>query len=83
MKLLIVLLSVICFNAWSQDPTAYLTKFDNKIYSLKTKGIKDFVVDIESSRLTTQMNDQMILAVVGAAIIVYVLWALKSVRIFD
>jgi hypothetical protein len=29
------------------------------------------------------MNDQMILAVVGAAIIVYVLWALKSVRIFD
>jgi len=29
------------------------------------------------------MNDQMILAVVGTAIIVYVLWALKSVRIFD
>lgn len=48
------------FNAWSEDPTAYLTKFDNKIYSLKTKGVKDFVVDIESSRLTTQMNDQMI-----------------------
>jgi hypothetical protein len=60
MKLLIVLLSVICFNAWSQDPTAYLTKFDHKVYSLKTKGIKDFVVDIESTRLTTQMNDQMI-----------------------
>lgn len=29
------------------------------------------------------MNDQLILAVVSAAIVVYVLWALKSVRIFD
>jgi len=29
------------------------------------------------------MNDQMILAVVGAAIVIYVVWALKSVRIFD
>jgi hypothetical protein len=29
------------------------------------------------------MNDKMILAVVSAAIVVYVLWALKSVRIFD
>lgn len=60
MKLLIVLLSFISFNSRSEDPTAYLTKFDNKIYSLKTKGVKDFVVDIESSRLTTQMNEQMI-----------------------
>ncbi len=29
------------------------------------------------------MNDQMILAIIGSAIIVYVLWAFKSVRIFD
>lgn len=29
------------------------------------------------------MNDQTILAVVGAAIVIYILWALKSVRIFD
>jgi hypothetical protein len=60
MKLILVLLSLLAFNALAEDPTAYLTKFDNKIYSLKTKGVKDFVVDIESSRLTTQMNDQMI-----------------------
>ncbi len=29
------------------------------------------------------MNDQMILAIVGSTIIVYVLWAMKSVRIFE
>lgn len=29
------------------------------------------------------MDDQMILAIVGSTIIVYVLWAMKSVRIFE
>jgi hypothetical protein len=29
------------------------------------------------------MNDETILAVVGAAILIYIIWALKSVRIFD
>lgn len=46
-------------NAWSQDAAAYLNSFDSKIYSLKTKGINDFVVDIENPKLTKQMNDQM------------------------
>jgi hypothetical protein len=46
--------------AFGQDPTAYLKSFDNKIYSLKSKGIKDFVVDIESSKLTKEMNDQQL-----------------------
>lgn len=45
-------------SAFAQDPSAYLKNFDAKIYSLKTKGVKDFVVDIESSKLTKQMNDQ-------------------------
>lgn len=47
-------------NSFSQDPSAYLKKFDNKIYSLKNKGVKDFVVDIESSKLTKQINDQQL-----------------------
>jgi hypothetical protein len=54
---------IICFlilTTWSfaQDATIYLKNFDNRVYSLKTKGIKDFVVDIESSRLTKQVNVQ-------------------------
>ncbi len=60
MKLIFILLSLISVNAWSQDPVAYLNAFDAKVYSLKTKGVKDFVVDIQSSKLTKQLNDQMI-----------------------
>lgn len=45
-------------SAFAQDPSAYLKNFDSKIYSLKSKGVKEFVVDIESSKLTKQMNDQ-------------------------
>lgn len=47
-------------SAFAQDPSAYLKNFDAKVYSLKTKGVKDFVVDIESSKLTKQMNDLQI-----------------------
>lgn len=45
-------------SAFAQDPASYLSAFDSKIYSLKTKGVKDFVVDVESSKLTKQINDQ-------------------------
>lgn len=48
----------------AQDPVAYLNNFDSKVYSLKSKGVKDFVVDIESPKLTKQMNDQMMFGVV-------------------
>lgn len=68
MKFLVLLLSLLSLNVWSQDPNAYLTNFDNKVYSLKTKGVKDFVVDIESSKLTKQLNDQMIFGVVKEVI---------------
>lgn len=43
---------------FAQDPAEYLKSFDAKVYSLKSKGVKDFVVDIESSRLTKQVNAQ-------------------------
>jgi hypothetical protein len=57
MKVLFFSLFVMA-SAFAQDPAAYLKNFDAKIYSLKTKGVKDFSVDIESSKLTKQMNDQ-------------------------
>lgn len=47
-------------SAFAQDPAAYLNNFDAKVYSLKNKGVQDFVVDIESSKLTKQMNDQQL-----------------------
>ena len=42
--------------AFSQDPSTTLKLVDSKIYSLKNKGIKDFSVDISSSKLTQQIN---------------------------
>lgn len=60
MKFVFILLSFIALNSFAQDPKSYLAAFDNKIYSLKSRGVKDFVVDIESSRLTRQMNDLMV-----------------------
>lgn len=60
MKTLFLILIMISFSALAQDPTAYLNNFDARVYSLKNKGVKDFVVDIESSKLTDQLNDQMI-----------------------
>lgn len=47
-------------SALAQDPNAYLKAFENKVYSLKSKGVKDFVVDIESSKLSKDLNDQQI-----------------------
>jgi hypothetical protein len=60
MKLIVMVLTLISLNAWSQDPTAYLNNFDSKVYSLKSRGVKDFVVDLESTKLTKQMNEAMI-----------------------
>lgn len=68
MRIVYLLLALLSLNAWSQDPVAYLNNFDAKVYSLKTKGVKDFVVDIESSKLTKQMNDQMIFGKVDEVI---------------
>ena len=57
MKLLFIFLITI-FVAHAEDPANYLKLFDSKVYSLKSKGVKDFAVDLESSRLTKQINDQ-------------------------
>ncbi len=57
--------ALLCFllllsSAYAQDPSAYLKSFDAKIYSLKSKGVKDFVVDIENEKLTKNLNDQQL-----------------------
>jgi hypothetical protein len=59
MKSLLCLL-LLSFTARAQEPSVYMNLFDNKVYSLKTKGVKDFVVDIKSSKLTQHINDQKI-----------------------
>lgn len=56
MKFLFLML--ISLSAMAQDPNAYLKNFEAKIYSLKSKGVQDFAVDIESTKLTKQLNDQ-------------------------
>lgn len=68
MRILFLVCALFSINAWSQDPTVYLNAFDAKVYSLKTKGVKDFVVDIESSKLTKQLNDQLIFGKVNEVI---------------
>lgn len=59
MKVLL-LLALVSTSVFAQDPSSYLKNFDQKVYSLKTKGVKNFIVDIESSKLTKQINDQQI-----------------------
>lgn len=66
--LFICLLISLSHGAIAQDPTAYLNNFDQKVYSLKTKGVKDFAVDLENSKLTKQLNDQLIFGKVSKVV---------------
>jgi hypothetical protein len=56
----IIFLFLLTNIVFAQDPSASLSEFDSRIYSLKSKGVSDFVVDIENSRLTKELNDQKI-----------------------
>lgn len=58
MKALLIALVFVSSLARAEEPAAYFSLFDNKVYSLKTKGVKDFVVDLSSSKLTGHINDQ-------------------------
>jgi hypothetical protein len=60
MKLAFICLFSMIGNVLAQDPNAYIKNFESKIYSLKSKGVKDFVVDIESSKITKQVNEQQV-----------------------
>lgn len=60
MKILFAALCLFSLSVRAEDPKTYLASFDSKIYSLKTKGVKDFVVDVENSKLTKQVNESMV-----------------------
>ncbi|WP_408098455.1 hypothetical protein ACJVC5_05965 [Peredibacter sp. HCB2-198] len=80
MKALLCLLFVTSTAAFAQDPGTYLKNFDNKVYSLKSKGVADFVVDIESSKLTKQMNDQQVFGKVKE-VVFRTYWTAKPERL--
>lgn len=67
-------------NVFAQDPNSYVKNFESKIYSLKNKGVKDFVVDIESSRITKQINEQQIFGKIDE-VIFRVYWTSSPERI--
>lgn len=51
-------LVIISSGVIAQDPTAYFKSFDSKTYTLKSKGVRDLVVDIENPKLTKELNEQ-------------------------
>lgn len=76
----LALLTFLSFSAFAQDPNTYLKNFDAKVYSLKTKGVKDFVVDIQSDKLTKQLKDQQIFGKVDQ-VIFRTYWTLQPERL--
>ncbi len=61
MKFLFALMIILTSTAaLAQAPSVYFSLFDRKIYSLKNKGVRDFVVDMTSEKLLEQVNDQKI-----------------------
>ena len=67
-------------SAFSQDAATQLTLIDNKVYSLKTKGVTEFVVEMQSTRLTKQVNDQMVFGVIKE-LIFKVFWTANPERL--
>lgn len=57
MKIFALLFILVTLPTLAADQGEYLKFFDSKVYSLKTKGVKDFTVEISSSKLTKQLND--------------------------
>lgn len=80
MKILLILMTLTSFSSWAQDPVKYLNNFDSKVYSLKNKGVKDFVVDIRSSKLTKQLNEQKIFGTVKD-VVFRTYWTAKPERL--
>ena len=81
MKIILALTLLVNANlALSQNHSSYFSLFDRKVYSLKNKGVGDFVVDISSSKLTQQVNDQKIFGTVKE-VIFRVHWTLSPERL--
>jgi hypothetical protein len=56
-KLAVALLALSISGAQAADPGALLQGQDAKVYSLRSKGLKDLVVDITNPELTRQLNE--------------------------
>lgn len=81
MKLILSLVFLFSTSlAWSQDQKTYFSLYDRKVYSLKNKGVRDFVVDVRSSDLTEKVNNQKIFGVVKD-LIFRVHWTLAPERL--
>lgn len=60
--LFFLIFTFVSFSVFGQiTPPPYLSGFDAKIYSLKTKGIKEFTVDLKSPKLTKQISEQLMI----------------------
>ncbi len=55
----IIILSL-SLNSFAQNSTQEIENFYKAVYSLKTKGIRDFVVDIKNNQLKDRLNNQKI-----------------------
>ncbi len=68
MKLLLACLVLVFMTNFgiAQDSRSYLSNFYNKIYSIKSKGVQDLVVDVTSSQLSEDLNTQKIFGNVKA-----------------
>lgn len=81
MKLLLALIFILTTSsAYTQAPSIYFSLYDRKIYSLKNKGVRDFAVDVSSSRLTEQVNQQKIFGKVKE-LVFRVHWTLSPERL--
>jgi hypothetical protein len=59
MKIIIGILLLMTVSALAQTPEAFLASLDQKVYSLKGKGTKELVFDIESPGLTKQLSERL------------------------
>ncbi len=66
--------------SFAQDSATYFSLYERKVYSLKNKGVRDFVVDVTSSRMTEQVNEQKIFGTVKK-LIFRVHWTLAPERL--
>lgn len=65
---------------FAQDSATYFSLYERKVYTLKNKGVRDFVVDVTSSRLTDQVNEQKIFGTIKK-LIFRVHWTLSPERL--
>ncbi len=81
MKFIFALMMMFVANAViAQTPATYFSLYDRKVYSLKNKGVRDFVVDVSSSKLTEQVNAHKIFGEVKN-LVFRIYWTLAPERL--